>query len=348
MLNRITITAYKCIEEEQLTLAPLTLLAGPNASGKSTVIQGFLLALSSCKGPNSSFLEPVIRPYKNHETILCRYSENETVFIGLDRAQEENFLSIKMHGNQFEYYQSPTGTGYHYEESFFYLSANRTGVEEIVTTNQTLRIGHNGQYAIGYLEQQKDKPIHEALQVSDAPAKTLKSQLAWWLTFITGIPTEARTEKVGDIQVRLSFKMGEIDDVSPQNTGAGNSYLLKMLVVCLTVKPGDLLLIENPEVHLHPGAQSRLGILLAFLAARGVQIVAETHCEHLINRIRYEIYAKKLSHDQVILHYKPDVHSSFQTLKINERGHYTDPDGNEQAFPKGFFDSTLSELLEIS
>ncbi len=141
--------------------------------------------------------------------------------------------------------------------------------------------------------------------------------------------------------------MGDIESVSPFNTGAGNSYLLKLLILCLAAKPGDLLLIENPEIHLHPGAQSRLGAFLGFMAANGVQMIIETHCEHLINRIRYEVYKKQCTPDDVTLYYKADQKADFELLKINQRGHFCDTTGAETNFPSGFFDSTLSELLEI-
>jgi predicted ATPase len=89
-------------------------------------------------------------------------------------------------------------------------------------------------------------------------------------------------------------------------------------------------------------------MLFAFLAAAGVQIVLETHCEHLINRIRYEVYGKKLAENGVAIYYKPDAQSSFIRININSRGHYANEEGKEMDFPQGFFDSTLAELLEIN
>ena len=74
----------------------------------------------------------------------------------------------------------------------------------------------------------------------------------------------------------------------------------------------------------------------------------ETHCEHLINRIRYEVYKKKLRQDDSIVYYKPDAQNPFIRININGRGHYADESGKEINFPQGFFDSTLMQLLEIS
>ncbi len=345
MLKHIRISGYKCLEKCELALAPLTILAGPNSSGKSTVIQAMLLVFSGIDQKNTPYLKEVVKPYANFNDVYCRFSDAREIRIVIDAENNDQYaLSVKrdcMAGS------SSTERSPIYEESLFYLCAGRSGPEEISELNKDLCIGQHGQYALGFLELNKDKPVHQALIQNEAHAKTLKAQLAWWLSFIVGTETEARTEKITAASVKTSFDSGGIENISPFNTGAGSSFVLKMLVMCLTARPGDLLLIENPEIHLHPGAQSRLGRLLAFMAAKGVQIVVETHCEHLINRIRYEIYRKVLSAKDAVIHYKPGARDAFETMLINARGHYCDAAGQEKPFPGGFFDSTLAELLEI-
>ncbi|WP_201766943.1 AAA family ATPase [Chrysiogenes arsenatis] len=353
MLSRITITAFKCLDDCQLELTPLTLLTGPNSAGKSTVIQALLLLISNIlpekelelHAAKFTYLRKIVKPFSLYDDIICRNSDKNDIGISLHEGKNQN--SGRFSKNTSHAIWDANAKTYIYDENLFYLRADRTGPEEIVELDNDQRIGDQGQYAFGSFEQCKDKPIHEHLQVKDADAKTLKAQLAWWLSYIIGEPIEAKAEKVSSRHVKVTFIMGDIGSISPLNTGAGNSYLLKLLIMCLTAKPGDLLLIENPEIHLHPGAQSRLGKFLAFLAAREVQIIAETHCEHLINRIRYEVYKKELASEQVIIHYKPSAATPFTSLKINEQGHFCDLDGNEVRFPSGFFDSTLQELLEI-
>jgi hypothetical protein len=63
--------------------------------------------------------------------------------------------------------------------------------------------------------------------------------------------------------------------------------------------------------------------------------------------VRYEVYRKELESRSVVLHYKGDAVSPFQTIAISETGHFTNPEGEHVPFPGGFFDSTLAELLEI-
>ncbi|NYS60330.1 AAA family ATPase [Vreelandella salicampi] len=345
MLTDIEINAFKCIEAQRFALAPLTLVSGTNASGKSTLLQAMLVALGSKPQNNLAYLSDVIKPYVQLEEVLCRTAEAREVQICLTNDKAETLHAwIKETGASVIH---DPGMDLSYEETLFYLSADRSGPEELASLNKALPIGQHGQYAIGHFELHKDKPLHEALVKPEASAQTLKAQLAWWLSYITDVTCEPRTQKVTSTSVKLSFTMGDLGEVSPLNTGAGNSYLLKLLIMCLTAKPGHLLLIENPEIHLHPGAQSRLGVLLAFLAARGVQLVVETHCEHLINRVRYEVYKQQLKPTDVALYYKPSVAEPFITLGILPSGHFCDEDRQAVNFPTGFFDSTLSELLEI-
>lgn len=345
MLTQLSVEGFKCFDHLNLRLAPLTLLVGTNASGKSTVIQSIMLHHSAFEQKNGVYLKEIVKPYAQFEDVASRLSHPSEIIISIESSAQT--LTTRLTREGLYPVCDDTRPSHVYEQNLFYLTANRTGPQEIAEFNRELRIGDTGQYALGYLEQRKDTPIHPDLVERQAPALTLKAQLAWWLSFITGTDTEARTEKITSTSVKAAFIMGEMGEVSPYNTGAGNGFLLKLGIMCLTAVPGDLLLIENPEIHLHPAAQSRLARLFAHLSAHGVQLIVETHCEHLINRIRYEVYSRNLSAEDLIIHYKPRYDQPFETLHLNQRGHYCETDGQEQVFPSGFFDSTLRELLEI-
>jgi len=346
MLESIRIQGFKCFQDAFLDLPILTLLTGPNGSGKSTVIQALLLACSAFDQKNQTYLKEVVAPFVQFEDVYCRFSNAQSVDVCVRADGIEH--AVRMDRADGLTHASTDASGLPgYEESLFYLSANRIGPEEISSLNRELRIGDAGQFAMGLLEQRKDKPLHENLIHPDAVAKTLKAQLAWWLTFILGEETEVRTQKMTSTQVVGSFNMHGMEGISPLNTGAGNSYVLKLLIMCLTAVPGDVLLIENPEIHLHPGAKSRMGSLFAFLAAAGVQCVIETHCEHLINRVRYEVYTGKMKADDVAIYYKPSLAEEFEKIGVNQRGHFCNDLREEILFPSGFFDSTLQELLEM-
>ena len=348
MIESIEIKEFKCIHHELLKFAPLTILAGPNSSGKSTVLQAILLGACVHAQKNIAYLKEVVKPFSQFSEVYNRYYNAQAVEIVVTGRGWKVSLHKTLNADVPAESHSAQVKGLAYESSLYYLCANRIGPEELAELNRELKVGQSGQYALGYFEQQKDKPIHDLLVQDEAPARTLKGQIAWWLSFLTGYEIGPVVEKVTPLQVKVSFSTHDLEDISPFNTGAGTSYLLKLLIMCLCAEPGDVLLVENPEIHLHPGAQSRLGCLFTFLASRGVQLVVETHCEHLINRIRHEVYKKNLRENDSVVYYKPDAQNSFVHININSRGHYTDESGKEINFPQGFFDSTLAQLLEIN
>ncbi|GAB1355346.1 DUF3696 domain-containing protein [Erysipelotrichia bacterium] len=364
MLEHIDIKGFKCIDEQKIVFRPLTIVAGPNSSGKSTLLQAILLSLSAARQKHIALLRDVIKPFSVFEDVFNQYTRPDKIKLQL--VYDDAILELTQDHNKTDLFQGNLKqmSNYlagsdksafdqempilSYEENFFYLSANRIGPQETAELNREIRVGQNGQYTIGLYELEKDKPVAEPLIVEEADAKTLKAQIAWWLSMITGQKSAVVSQKVTSTLVKLSYSIDELTQVSPLNTGAGNSYLFRILVMCLTSKPGDVLLIENPEIHLHPGAQARLGRLFAFLAQRGVQLIVETHCEHLINRIRYEIYKGNIAFDKVVLYYKPSLSKPFAEMLVNKGGHFTMVNGHEIDFPTGFFDATLEELLEIA
>ena len=200
--------------------------------------------------------------------------------------------------------------------------------------------GVDGRYLYGTYEREKSRALDESL-VRYSGSLTLAAQVNYWLGYILDLPMELTTEKRTEEKVEIRFKSDGIPNLSPNQLGAGVSYLVKILILCLQARKGDVILIENPEIHLHPAAQSKLGEFFAFIASAGIQLILETHCEHLLNRLRYEVYHERIDPDQLVIYYKGGIIEPFQVIHIRENGKY------DVAFPGGFFDATLTELLEI-
>jgi predicted ATPase len=104
-------------------------------------------------------------------------------------------------------------------------------------------------------------------------------------------------------------------------------------------------MIENPEAHLHPQGQSQMGELLAKTAADGVQILVETHSDHLINGIRRTVKkGGSLSSDSTAFHFfsrgEPGTGSVFETPTLSA-------DGRFNKWPSGFFDEWDKAVLEL-
>ena len=94
------------------------------------------------------------------------------------------------------------------------------------------------------------------------------------------------------------------------------------------------MLIENPEVHLHPAGQAHMGQLLAEAAHAGIQIIVETHSDHVLNGIRRSVKSERIRAEEVAIHFfrqrSPDY---SQVLSPT-----LDSSGNIDVWPEGFFD----------
>jgi predicted ATPase len=125
--------------------------------------------------------------------------------------------------------------------------------------------------------------------------------------------------------------------------GFGISYALPILVAALMMPIGGLLIVENPEAHLHPAGQSRLGTFLGRVAASGVQVIIETHSDHVINGIRLAAAEERLLEpEQVVLHFfGSNIDGSPAVIELTGRGGLT-------AWPKGFFDQIELDLGRLA
>ena len=151
------------------------------------------------------------------------------------------------------------------------------------------------------------------------------------------------------VGLRYQF-LGGIDagnPFRPTNVGFGLSFLLPVLVAVLSAKPGAMLILENPEAHLHPRGQGEIGKLLALAAGNGVQVIVETHSDHILNGVRLAVKNKLIKPEQVkLLFFHGEViDDQFKHYILNPR---VDENGRIDLWPDGFFDEwdrQLSELL---
>ena len=125
-----------------------------------------------------------------------------------------------------------------------------------------------------------------------------------------GLTWKVSSKKVDDVSVEVMVGRfihgtnGNSNDlVSIADVGFGISQILPVIVALLTAQPGQLVYIEQPEIHLHPKAQTAMAQILADAANRGVKVVAETHSSLLLLGIQSLVAEGKLSPDKVKLHW---------------------------------------------
>ncbi len=214
-------------------------------------------------------------------------------------------------------------------------------------------MGSKGEYTVDFLAKDENDPNPRNIpnsQLSHPQAKSLKliDQVEAWMREIspgTRITIKSHSD-MGLVNIQYSDR--DSNPYRATNVGFGITYTLPIIVAALASYRGTLLLIENPEAHLHPRGQVIMGELLALAASCGIQVVIETHSDHVLNGIRLAVHGGKIKPENVQLHY-------FQRQEKQEQAftRVISPRINRNAridrWPDGFFDEwekSLDVLLE--
>ncbi len=146
------------------------------------------------------------------------------------------------------------------------------------------------------------------------------------------------------VTANYSFKGNK--NVRPYHVGAGISYIIGILILSLSIDKGKTIILENPEIHLHPKAQSELASFLAFIAKSGVQIIIETHSDHIFNGIRKAVHKNEISNDDVsIQFFEINEQNLSNNIHVQLNGNGRILNVRENLFDQ--FDNDLDELLNL-
>ncbi|MGW0791215.1 DUF3696 domain-containing protein [Streptomyces sp. NPDC002911] len=236
---------------------------------------------------------------------------------------------------------------------FQYLHADRISPAEFYPRDHHAAIGRGflgvrGEHTVNFLRDQARNPVPEGpLRHPRAESDLLLDQAAAWMgELCPGVDIQADAIEGADA-VRLSYgfqgTLGATRRRRPSNVGFGLTYVLPIVVACLTARPGSLVLLENPEAHLHPQGQTRMASLAAAAAAQGAQVIMETHSDHVINGVRLAVKQRRLAPGQVVFHYFRGDGTGVDVVSPQ-----VDADGMLDQWPEGFFDeleNTLDQLI---
>ncbi|MDE5824131.1 MAG: AAA family ATPase [Lachnospiraceae bacterium] len=333
MINSLEINNLKCVKNIQMECRNLNVLIGTNSSGKSTILQALLLVgqnLEPVEGLNGKLVE-----LGKFEDAKCIYSADKELDITinsdnnsciktkmvLDRDSESYFVHTECSAGQpIEEWQKRLSIK---KRRLQYLSCHRIGPRKVYPKNMTLDdvIGIDGEYAMSYLNQH-GKDIVEPEMCKGNVDFTLLGQMNWWLSYI--MDSTIMTEDIsGTDLIKVSYQMNDMENIRPGNIGAGISYLIAILVMCLSSPEKGVLIIENPEIHLHPSAQAKVCEFLYFIAARDRQIFVETHSDHIFNGFRVGMATKSMREELLNIQfvYLNEQHlAEAIKVKIGKRG----------------------------
>jgi predicted ATPase len=356
MIGELQIRGFKKFMEQSLAMRPLTILAGMNGSGKTSVLHALLLIreatlrgdkIVQLNGPHGLELGnfEAVQNWNWPESIEFQLVEDDGtsyrwVFGG---SQTDLYVRVEAHPS------SPPRSFESGGRLFQYLSAERFGPRNISGATglppASLEVGSRGEYCAQVLYTLGSDPIEESRRCpeqTDVVAALLKFEAERWLSLIAR-PIQIDTELLATTTATaLRFSVPGTEWVRPPNMGFGVSYALPVVLAGLTARTGGLLIVENPEAHLHPAGQSHMGRFLATIAAAGVQVLVETHSDHLLNGIRRAIgETRVIGPAQALVHFFDVDDSPPQALEFTESGGIT-------SWPTGFFDQYQIDVAALT
>ena len=310
MIEKYTLHNFKNHNTTILPMKALTLLTGVNSAGKSSVIQSMLLLRESSKNqlPTQIYLEGDSFSLGKSTSLLNAGVTNdaELMSMSIQLSDDSNYFfefkypektsstliatenSCKMNGEELSKHISL------FSNNFQYLSANRIGPTDNYSTDTSVVDDHRqlsqklgkGEFTVYFLEKfgSEDIPL-PSLAYPEVEDLSLKTQVEAWMTEISE-DVKIKIETVGD---RLILQFGYSRQgraplyYSATNSGYGLSYVLSIVTAILSAKSGSLIIIENPEAHIHPHGQSSLMRMIGLAAKNGIQVLVETHSDHIIN-----------------------------------------------------------------
>jgi predicted ATPase len=350
-------------------MSDLTLLSGVNGMGKSSVLQAILLLRQSyldglLPGTGLELNGSLVR-LGTAQDVFFADAEGNDFEIGvtwregpharfvLEYHRDADVLKINSESiDQDAFARTP------FTDAFHYLQAERLGPR---TTNavsefqvrEHRQMGTAGEFAEHFLDVYGAENISaKSLLHAGSKFSDLRSQVQAWLHEISpGTEIHLTMHPEMDIvNLRYSFVTGDQRSNRFRSTsvGFGITYALPILVALLSSKPGSILLLENPEAHLHPRGQVKIGELLAKAAAAGVQVIVETHSDHVLNGVRIAVHAGVIAPESISICYFSRMEDAGR-VRSSVESPSIDKDGRLDKWPDGFFDEwdrSLECLLE--
>ncbi|WP_082849638.1 AAA family ATPase [Rhizobium anhuiense] len=381
MITSLELENFKCFRRELIPINRLTLLSGVNGAGKSSVIQALLvlrqIAIWETFSSPQVSLSGELVDLGRAADILFSAADEDRISLKLEveecptlhasflvdvkngEARWENLgqtrtaLSAVSERNVSLFSGSAFGSSS--VGAFNYLNAERYGPRKSLPVDdrrgRSFDLGKHGEYVFDGLLHHQDQitlPSDDPRHLTGAPGDRLRDQVEAWLDEISpGVQLKVAGVSQADVAVG-SFSFGREGALrSPEyratNVGFGLSYILPVLAALLAAPKDGLVLIENPEAHLHPKGQTKMGELCARAAAAGVQVIIETHSDHVLDGARLAVRDNLLSGSDVTFHYFHQANGqSIRTTPV------VDADGRLSEWPEGFFDQHRKNAARLA
>ncbi len=364
MIKQIEIKNFKSLKTADVSVSNLNLLLGLNGMGKSSFIQTLLLLMQSDKLEERIIdLNGTLAQIGQGRDALYQYAEEEKIVFELAFEGHPKFTWKFAYQKDKE--KLTAENGYTNDQMIFfrratkifqYISAERIGPRDIYEASSDVvadkkQLGLSGEYAAYFINVfGQEHEVLKKLRHSKANSTNLLAQINSWMKEISpGI--SLNTKYVPEVnKVILDYQFDLLNDKTnsyrPKNVGFGISYVLPVVLALLTAKEGKIIVIENPESHVHPRGQAELGKLIALAASVGAQLFVETHSDHILNGIRVAVKENLVDNSKVnVMFFEKTTTEKEQFTKITQIK--VDPKGELSEYPKNMVDEWGNQLFKL-
>ncbi|MBZ2162125.1 AAA family ATPase [Alteromonas stellipolaris] len=364
MITEIELKNFKCYKHCKFEeLGNLTVFCGNNSVGKSTAIQALAIPFQSKFNHQAQLNDNLVELGTVREIFsahageennlkLSVYFDKKNCSWGFDNAAEQGSLKNHLLNKQMDVAASELSQHYFLDKGFQFLQAERFGPRSYLENShdESIRywLGAQGEYIYEVLTDLTNRgerlPLSDKRILKEDEGPTVRRNIINWMAEISpGFNFESDTVNNAEIS-HAQFQAYGSRKTNPLNMGFGLSYSLGIVCALLLTKPGGLVVIENPEAHLHPRGQSYIGRLIARAALAGVQVILETHSDHLLNGIRVgaRLDVSYFGDDFKVFYISgvPNNESTIKPITIGMNGELS-------SWPVGFFDQQAYDLKTL-
>ncbi|MFN7826953.1 MAG: DUF3696 domain-containing protein [Acidobacteriota bacterium] len=313
---------YRLLDEDTLSFS-IELSRDPaklDQPGYSTAAESYHLVR---KQRHAWAIKNVVRFYGFPDEVVAYY-KNADFVQDLNLAQEKLFNSIS------------------------YLGPLRTKAERLYTWGGVTpeSVGFAGENTVAAILAARDRKISLGYK---RPAKPIEEIIALKLRemgLIEDFKVNPISEQRQEYEVRICINKGSKDGVDLPDVGFGISQVLPVLVQCFYAPAGSIIIIEQPEIHLHPSAQAALAdVMIDVINSRedgkdrGIQLIIETHSEHFLRRLQRRIAEDAIPEEKVSAYFA-NINKSPATLESLQ----IDMFGNIKNWPENFFGDEMGDI----
>lgn len=364
MISKIEIQNFKSLKKVSVNTKNLNVLMGLNGMGKSSFIQMLLLLMQSDKLEYRVIdLNGILVQIGQGRDALYQYAEEDNIIFGLDFEDELKYswkLNYQKDKDKLKVENVVTKELMkkfrEKTKRFQYISAERIGPRDLydassIVVSDKKQIGLLGEFAAYFINVfGSEINIPEKLRHPKAKSEKLSAQINAWLSEISpGVSLNTKyVPEVNKVILDYQFDLenSKTNSFRPKNVGFGISYVLPIILALLTAEPGKIIVIENPESHIHPRGQAELGKLISLAAQVGAQLFVETHSDHILNGIRVSVKEEIIERANVNIMFfdkvttEKEQFSRVKQIKIDKNGELNE-------YPNDFLDEWSNQLLKL-